>query len=95
MNLIPNNITQEHILSAIQKIDKEGIPSNAHSSIYDIIYNGKSYPPKLVISWANLFANQKELDRKSFKGGEGTDAFKLLESEGFVIWKKETRFSAA
>lgn len=87
---LPSNIKQEHILSAIQKIDKEGVPSNAHSSIYDVIHKGKSYPPKLVLSWANLFANQEELDRKSFKGGEGTIAFKFLESKGFIIWKKET-----
>ena len=53
MNGIPTNITQEHFLSAIQKIDSEGIPANAHSSTYDVIYKGKSYPPKLVVSFMN------------------------------------------
>ena len=60
---IPSNITKEHFLKAFDKIDKEGIPANGHSSTYDVEYEGNYYPPKLVVSYANLFANGKELDR--------------------------------
>ena len=40
---IPQNITKEHLLKAIDRIDKEGIPSEADSRYYDVVYNGKSY----------------------------------------------------
>lgn len=82
---VPRNIKRDHILKAIEKIDKEGAPNNATSKFYDLVHNGKTYPPKLVISYANIFANKEELDRNSFV----TDpVFKLLEKEGFQIVEK-------
>jgi 5-methylcytosine-specific restriction protein B len=62
--MIPENITKEHILSAITEIDKKGVPKGRHSSTYDLVYNGNSYPPKLVISIANRYANGEESDCK-------------------------------
>lgn len=56
-----NQITQQHILSAIKEIDKEGIPANRQSSGYDLSHGGKFYPPKLVLSIANRFATGREL----------------------------------
>lgn len=85
---IPNNITTENLISAIAKIDDEGIPSEGNSQYYDVLYNNKRYPPKLIVSYANLFANGEILDRKSFEGGLDTPAFKLLEDSGFQITKK-------
>ena len=90
---IPPNITREHFLKAIAKIDAEGIPSMGDSQYYDVIYNKKKYPPKMVVSYANLFANGKELNRNHFTGGLGTPAFKLLEKEGFEIIEKEKNIS--
>lgn len=89
MPQIPDNITRQDIEQAIEKIDQEGIPKGAHSSTYDVIYNDKPYPPKLVVSYANLFANGVELPRDQFHGGKDQPAFKLLKSHGFVIEKKE------
>ena len=39
-------INKDHILSAIKEIDKEGVRKGRHSSTYDLIYEGKPYPPK-------------------------------------------------
>ncbi|MFN8297065.1 MAG: hypothetical protein U0T69_12775 [Chitinophagales bacterium] len=86
---IPSNITKEHLLKAIEKIDAEGIPGYATSKFYDVIYNNKKYPPKLIVSYANIFANGKELDRNSFTGGLETDCFKLLEDNDFIIKPKQ------
>lgn len=83
-----DQINKDHILSAIQEINEQGIRSGRHSSTYDLIYEGKLYPPKLVISIANRFATGEELDPNSFAGGIGTDAFKILEKEGFQIIPK-------
>ncbi len=85
---IPTNIKKEHLLKAIYKIDNEGIPKNGDSLYYDVIYNGKKYPPKLIVSYANIFANGTELDRNTFSGGIGTACFTLLEENDFYIEKK-------
>jgi hypothetical protein len=84
----PDNITKLDLLKAIEKIDKGGIPAEADSQYYDLVFNGKRYPPKVVVSCANIFANGEELDMKNFDGGLGTPCFKLLEQNGFIIEKK-------
>lgn len=84
-----NQITKDHILSAIQEINEQGIRPGRHSSTYDLVYEGKLYPPKLVISIANKYATGEELDPNTFAGGKGTEAFKVLEKEGFTVVNKE------
>lgn len=90
MKNLPKNIKPEHIVQAIHKIEKEGIPVQAHSSTYDVLYEGKRFPPKLVLSYANIFANGVALDRSEFEGGIGTPCFKILEENGFTIVTKES-----
>jgi len=87
---IPQNITKEHLLKAIEKIDLEGIPKDGDSQYYDVIYQGKKYPPKLVVSYANIFANGTELDRNTFSGGTKTPCFKLLKKNQFMIQERQT-----
>ncbi|MBK7561217.1 MAG: hypothetical protein IPI68_06755 [Chitinophagaceae bacterium] len=86
---IPKNITKEHLLKAISKIDIEGIPKDSDSQFYDVVYDEKKYPPKVIVSYANLFANGEIIDRNSFAGGLNTECFNLLELNGFKIFKKE------
>ena len=86
--MIPDNITKEHLEKAIKEIDRDGIRKGRHSSTYDLIHNGKSYPPKLIISIANRFANGLELDSNNFNGGKETAAFELLEKKGYKIIEK-------
>ncbi len=86
--MIPNNITRDHLIQAIQEIDDNGITKGRHSSTYDLVHNDRRYPPKLVISIANRFANGEELDHNKFSGGLGTSAFKKLNTEGFSIEEK-------
>jgi 5-methylcytosine-specific restriction protein B len=89
---IPENITKEHLIKAIEKIDKEGIPTNGESQYYDAVFNGKIYPPKMIVSYANFFANGKILDRKTFTGGINTPCFKLLEKNDIEIREKFKSF---
>ncbi len=86
--MIPENIEKEDIEQAIQKIDVEGVPSGAQSSTHDLLFQDKRYPPKLVLSLANYYANGTELDRSTFEGGVDTECFRILQSEGFEITKK-------
>lgn len=84
-----DTITREHILQAIQKIREEGVPNHAQSAMYDVLYEDERFPPKLVVSYANIFANGEELDRNSFPGGKNTECFHLLEDKGFQIVPKK------
>lgn len=59
---IPQNIQREHVFQAILKIEWEGIPARRAVRDYALSYEDRLYPVKLVISWANIFANGKELD---------------------------------
>jgi len=79
------NITQKHILQAIQEIDEKGIPEEAQSTDYDVIYEGKSYPPKYLIVIANKYANGSELSPNELRERKDTPCFKLLEGKGFEI----------
>ncbi|RZK10865.1 MAG: DUF3578 domain-containing protein [Flavobacterium sp.] len=85
---IPQNITRDHLLKAIHKIDTEGIPTDAESQYFDVVFNDKRYPPKLMISYANLFANGEILERSAFTGGKGQPSFRILEQNGFKIENK-------
>lgn len=87
--MIPTNITKAHLEQAIAEIETQGIRKGRHSSTYDLIYQGKTYPPKLVISIANRYANGEELDPGIFAGVKGKEAFVLLEEAGFEIRAKQ------
>ena len=84
--MIPKNITKEHIESAIKKIKEIGVSQRRDSSRYNLMYKDISYPPKLVISVANTYANGTELDSNDFSGGEETNSF--LRKRGFVVSEK-------
>jgi hypothetical protein len=88
---LPSNITKDHLLQAIAKIDEEGIPKNGNSNYYDVVFNDKKYPPKVIVSFANLFANGELIDRRTFPGGLDTPCFKLLERNDFIISSKELK----
>ena len=79
------NISKEDIIKAIKEIDEKGIEKGAHSSTYDLVLNDKRYPPKLVVSLANKYANGEIIDRETFSGGRNTEAFNLLKNNGFLI----------
>ena len=80
---IPKNINKEHIINAIQKIDREGVPEKRESTRFNLSYEGKYYPPKYIISIANLYANGEEYLPSLFSGGDETNSF--LRRLGFTI----------
>lgn len=84
-----NEITREHVIQALAEIDREGVPADAESSTYDLIYRVRRYHPKLVLSLANKYAFGEELDRSALRGGTDTQAFKILQKLGFHIERKD------
>lgn len=86
---IPRNITKEHILLAIQDIESNGIKYPlTKSKKYDLVFNGKKYPPKYTISIANQFANGSYLPFTEFNTYQAQAYLKNL-SPDFVIKEKE------
>jgi hypothetical protein len=84
-------VTKEDILEAIKDYEEKGIPKGfGFSSTYDLVFNGKEYPTKAVMAYANYRAIGKEIT-PYFKGGNGTDAFKAFENNGFEIVAKDGR----
>ena len=84
---IPTNIRREHIIQAIEEVIRRGYDKKRESRKYDILYNGKRFPPKVVITIANKFANGEPLDHSKFSGGESF-ANKFLQERGFEILRK-------
>ena len=81
--MIPKNLTQEDILQAIKEVDATVIPLDRHSTKWSVLYDGKHYPPKYLVSIANKFRNGEEWHQNKFSGGPETNQF--LESLGFEI----------
>lgn len=81
-------ISFQDIINSLKKIDQTPILlKGRQSSTYDLIYEGKTYPPILVLSEANKLAGGEELTLASF--GNSTDkAFKILRDNGFEVVSK-------
>lgn len=78
-------LTREHVLKALEDIDRGSYPPDARSSTYDLIFVDTRYPPKYVLSLACKYASGEEFPRQFFDGGRESKAFRLLESLGFHI----------
>lgn len=82
------NLTKDSILGAIQKVDENPDIRNGRESFqYDLIYDGKKYPPILILSEANKILGGKELSISDF-GESAISAFKILKEKGFRVIKK-------
>jgi hypothetical protein len=80
--MIPQNIDRTHVLSALRDIDTTPPPASRQSIDYLLDHDGKSYPPKYVVSIANRFVSGVELDPAGFATGEATA---LLTKLGFAV----------
>lgn len=79
----PNEITKEHVLRAVAKVESENIPL-IPSTRYDVLINGKPYPPKEVMRYAH-----QQLDgEKRWEYSGGPQTFRYLEKFGFEVKKK-------
>ncbi|MEP6646614.1 MAG: AAA family ATPase [Saprospiraceae bacterium] len=79
------NITKEHVYEAVNKIEMEKIELPP-STVYDVFINGKTYPPKGIMRYANLIANGK--NEWELRGGSPTND--LLTALGFSIRSKSS-----
>lgn len=84
MSFQPEKITKEHIIKAINDIE-DGKIGIRPSTKYDVLYKGKTYPPKDIMRQAHKYATG--IYEWIPGGGEPTN--KYLKELGFLITNKE------
>jgi hypothetical protein len=82
-------ITREDILEAIRALETGVSHKFGPSTTYDVVHEGRHYPPKAVVGLAAERALGRPLRPDEFSGGEGQWAFRLLKAHGFQIERKE------
>lgn len=88
MELPPEEINRDDLLDAIQALDDGESHGFGVSTAYDVLYEGRRYPPKAVVGLAARRLLGRTLEPDEFRGGEGTRCFHILEREGFEIVPK-------
>ncbi len=89
--MIPLNINKDHILKAIEEINKNGYDKRHKSTKFDLYYNNKTYPPKVIIEFANRIANPYKPLNYFFSGGNEANNF--LRNLGFKIKEKSSAYN--
>lgn len=85
---IPDRIDRNHIIAAIQDLQQGARHSFGESTGYDVLFQDRRYPPKAVIGLAAGKILGTPLGPSDFKGGVKSKCFRILESNGFVIVRK-------
>ena len=63
------NVTNEHIAQVIQRIDREGIPTNRIHNEYWLLIGRREYPFKLTMTYAMELAGEANTDIEQFRTG--------------------------
>ena len=58
------NIRRDHILKAIDRVDKDMVPRGRNYRAWALWCNNNKYPCKLMVSWAHEDLTGKEIDTK-------------------------------
>ena len=81
--MIPAIITKAHIIEAIRRIGREGVPARRRGRDYCLATNGTHFPPKYTIALAHEVATGERLSSNEFSGGAESNGF--LASRGFNV----------
>jgi len=81
--VIPDNISREDVLRALEKLARSGAPRRRQSTRYLLAHGDRGYPPRYVLAVANTFANGWELHPTALGGGGEANAY--LKKLGFTI----------
>jgi hypothetical protein len=84
-----SSVSREDVQRALNDLDRGVEHPFGPSSTYDLVYEGRRYPPKAVIALAAKTRSGINLVPADFPGGEGTAAFDTLRRLGFEIVPKE------
>lgn len=79
------NIEKKDIYAALKYIDEKGVLPGYKSKIYDLTFDGKTYPPKYVIAVARHLKDGVKIDTSDFNAVEARNYF---EGNGFEIFTR-------
>jgi hypothetical protein len=65
------------------------LPVDRQARSFDLVFDGKEYPPKYVLSLAFKHATDTELPPSSFSGGEQTNS--ILRDLGFEVVERQNQ----
>ena len=85
---IPEGITRAHILEAIQELNAGVEHQFGESTGYDVLFEGRRYPPKAVVGVAAKHIIERQLGPSDFKGGLKSKCFRVLEANQFEVVAK-------
>ena len=81
--MIPAFITKAHIVEAMRRISREGVPPRRNGRGYCLVKDGRHFPPKYTIALAHQVSTGHCLRSDKFSGGAESNSF--LKSRGFNI----------
>ena len=84
--MIPKGLQYHHFNKLLRKLVSTVCQSQGNHTDMILLIDGKSYPPKYVISLAAKYATGTELESSQFSGGDETNNF--LKSLGMEIMPK-------
>ena len=83
------NIQKSDVLNALIFIDKHGVPDKNMSTTYELVKDGKTYPPKYVIAVADHLTNGTDIATGSYNSIEAKN---FLLGKGFEIQNKQEKY---
>lgn len=87
-NWEPQSILKQHVLQAAKKWDAAGYKNFKNSISYDVIIDGRAYPPKAISSCAHELATGRPLESKEFGGAKDGTWHRRLKELGFSVIEK-------
>ena len=87
-DLILEEITRENIIDAIQEFDTGIEHQFGKSTGYDVLFEGRRYPPKAIVGIAAKYVINKQLGPYDFKGGLKSKCFRVLKDNQFEVVTK-------
>lgn len=85
-------INRGAVLRAMERIDRGGVHPFSESKKFDVVHNGKRYPPKALAGLATIEVRAEPLLPSDFSGGAGSYCHIVLKECGFEIEVKESAF---
>ena len=85
---LPESIERGRLLAAIKRIDQDGFAPHQQSTTYDLVHDGRRYPPIAVVAFAMEDLTGRSVAAAAIRGGEGTQTFTILRDAGFGLEAK-------
>jgi hypothetical protein len=89
-----DSVTPSEVLRAMQEYDRLGAEAFfaqhgfAPTTTYELVSDGRRYPPKAILGTAYEFATGQRLASGDFEGGK-SGAVKVLGNLGFTVQEKQ------